>query len=361
VSDADNDSRANPADIRFRHVYSDGFAAVLSELRISVLVSTYQSGKLVVVRAWKGQGSTLLRSFEQPMGLAVDGRRLAIGTRSQVWFFRDAPDIAPQLEPRGCHDACYLPRSSHVTGDIRGHEIAWAGSELWIVNTRFSCLCTLHPDYSFVPRWRPPFVSALAAEDRCHLNGLAIADGRPRLVTVLGATDTPEGWRPTKVDGGCLIDVASGAVVARGLCMPHSPRLHDRRPWLLDSGTGRVLVVDPQTGGAETVAELPGYTRGLAFHDRFAFVGLSKIRETSTFGGLPIAERLGNLKCGVWILEVRTGEIVGFLEFADGVEEILDVQVLPGLSFPAVIGFQRETIHGAFVIPREGVDGRSGG
>jgi uncharacterized protein (TIGR03032 family) len=354
VSDA-ADAGSNPVEPRFRHVYSESFAAIVHELRITVLVSTYQSGKLVVVRVWQGQVSTLLRSFEQPMGLAVDGHRLAIGTRSQVWFFRDAPEIAPQLEPLGRHDACFLPRSSHVTGDIRGHEIAWAGGELWIVNTRFSCLCTLDPEYSFVPRWRPPFVSALAAEDRCHLNGLALADGRPRFVTVLGATDAPEGWRPTKVDGGCLIDVSSGAVVARGLCMPHSPRLHDGRPWLLDSGKGRVLVVDPRTGGVETVADLPGYTRGLAFQDCFAFVGLSKIRETSTFGGLPIAERLGNLKCGVWILDLRTGGTAGFLEFADGVEEIFDVQVLPGLCFPTVIGFQKETIHGAFVIPREGV------
>ena len=90
-----------------------------------------------------------------------------------------APDIAPRVEPAGQHDACYLPRSCHVTGNIGVHELAWAGDELWVVNTRFSCLCTLDPDYSFVPRWRPPFVSALAAEDRCHLNGLAVADGGP--------------------------------------------------------------------------------------------------------------------------------------------------------------------------------------
>ena len=153
-------------------------------------MSTYQANKLLVARAAGGGLSTLVRTFDRPMGLAADGRRLALGTRDQVWFLRNAPDIAPRVEPAGQHDACFLPRSCHVTGDIGVHELAWAGDELWVVNTRFSCLCTLHPDYSFVPRWRPPFVTALAAEDRCHLNGLAMVDGRPRYVTALGETDT---------------------------------------------------------------------------------------------------------------------------------------------------------------------------
>ena len=138
--------------------------------------------------------------------------RLAIGTRKEVWFLRNAPDIAPQVEPVGQHDACFLPRSSHVTGDIGIHEIAWAGDELWIVSTRFSCLATLSPDYSFVPRWRPPFISALAAEDRCHLNGLAMVDGQPKYVTALGTTDTRDGWRADKPHGGCIIDIPVGRV-----------------------------------------------------------------------------------------------------------------------------------------------------
>src|SRR5205823_14322821 len=176
--------------------------------------------------------SMLARTFAQPMGLAVDARRLTLGTRTQIWALRNAPDIAPRIEPAGQHDACYLPRSCHVTGDIRGHEIAWAGEELWIVNTRFSCLSSLHPDYSFVPRWRPPFITALAAEDRCHLNGLALVPGErgestPRYVTALGESDTRDGWRPGKAHGGCLIDVPSGETAARGLSMPRSPGLHD--------------------------------------------------------------------------------------------------------------------------------------
>jgi uncharacterized protein (TIGR03032 family) len=344
-------STLGQAEIPFRYVHTMGFPALLEALSASLCVSTYQAGKLVVVRAAAGRLSTLLRNFEQAMGLAVDPRRLAVGTRTMVWFLRNAPDIAPQLEPPGRHDSCFLPRSCHVTGDIRVHEIAWGGERLWLVNTRFSCLCTVHPDYSFVPRWRPPFVTALTGEDRCHLNGLAMVDGRPKYVTALGETDTPEGWRPNKVNGGCLIDVASGQVVTRGLAMPHSPRVLDSRLWVLDSGTGRVLVVDPSNGKSVPVAELPGYPRGLAFCGRYAFVGLSKIRETAMFGGLPLAERRHELKCGVWVLDTHSGQVVEFLEFEKGVEEIFDVQVLSGLRFPAVIGFDREPIQNTFIVP----------
>src|SRR5439155_4277799 len=260
------------------HRQSHGFVALLHQLQASLLVTTYQANKLLVVRAAGAGLSTLVRTFDQPMGLTADARRLTIGTRTQVWELRNAPDIAPRVEPAGAHEACFLPRSCHVTGDIRVHELAWVGDDLWAVNTRFSCLCTLHPDYSFVPRWRPPFITALTAEDSCHLNGLALVDGTIKYVTALGETNTAGGWRANKPKGGCLLDVPTGEVVTRGLSMPHSPRLHDRRLWLLESGTGQVVLVDPATGRRRTVAALPGFTRGLALCGPYAFVGLSKIR-----------------------------------------------------------------------------------
>jgi hypothetical protein len=345
----------------------------LHELRASLLVSTYQANKLLVVRA-AGEGlSTLVRTFDKPMGLAVDAYRLALRTRHQIWFLRNAPDLAPRVEPAGVHDACFLPRSCHVTGDIAVHEMAWAGEELWVVNTRFSCLCTPHPDYSFVPRWRPPFVTALAAADRCHLNGLALVDGRPKYVTALGETDTPGGWRPTKPHGGCVIDVESNEVIARRLSMPHSPRWDVRSDpihrvsadrmnavttnngglWLLESGTGRLVLLDPATGRGQVVAELPGFARGLALAGPYAFIGLSKIRATSAMDGVPLARRRGELKCGVAVVDLRSGRPVGLLEFQSAVEEIFDVQLLPGLRFPEVVGFQKEAIQHTFVVPTE--------
>ena len=336
---------------------SDSFVDLLRQLSASLLVTTYQAQQLLVARATADGISLLVRTFDKPMGLAVDGRRLALGCRDRIWLLRNAPDIAAQLEPAGTHDACFLPRSCHVTGDIAGHELAWAGDELWLVNTRFSCLCTLDPAYSFVPRWRPPFVTALAAEDRCHLNGLALAaDERggltPRYATALGATDTPGGWRADKAQGGCLLDVPSGEVLSRGLCMPHSPRLHQGRLWLLESGSGRLLQLDAATGRPQPVAEpLPGYARGLALCGPYAFVGLSKIRSTSALDGVPLAQRRAELKCGVAVVDCRRGQMIGGLEFQSAVEEIFDVQLLPGVRFPEVVGFQKDTVQHTFVVP----------
>ena len=321
-----------------RHEYTHTLPALLSQLGVSLLVSTYQAGKVVSVGVAQGELALSYHNFERAMGLAVKPDKIAVGARAQVWFLKSAPDLAGRVEPTGQHDACFLTRSSHFTGEIQAHELAWAGDELWLVNTAFGCLCTLDDRHSFVPRWRPPFISSLAAEDRCHLNGLAMTEGQPKYVTALAQTDTPQGWRPNKATSGCLIDVASGETVARGFAMPHSPRMHGGRVWLLHSGAGQLVQVDPARGHVQTVTELPGYTRGLALYDHFAFVGLSKIRETATFGGMPIADRRPELKCGVGVVDLTTGRLIAHLEFVTGVEEIFDVQVVQGARCPVLSG-----------------------
>jgi uncharacterized protein (TIGR03032 family) len=321
-----------------RHEYTRSLPPLLSRLGVSLLVSTYQAGKVAAVGTHQGELTLSYHNFERAMGLAVKPDAVAVAARAQVWLLHAAPELAARVEPAGRHDACFLTRSSHFTGEVQAHELAWAGGELWLVNTAFGCLCTLDGRHSFVPRWRPPFLTALAPDDRCHLNGLAIADGAPRYVTALAETDAPQGWRADKVHSGCLIDVASGETVARGFAMPHSPRVHGGRVWVLNSGAGQLVAVDPASGRAEAVTELPGYTRGLALYDRFAFVGLSKIRETSTFGGMPIAARRSELKCGVGVVDLVTGRLAAHLEFVTGVEEIFDVQVVPGVRCLALSG-----------------------
>jgi uncharacterized protein (TIGR03032 family) len=263
------------------------------------------------------------------------------------------PAVAARLEPAGKHDACFVPRRVHVTGDIRIHEIAFAGGELWIVNTRFSALCTLDGDSSFVPRWRPPFVSHLAAEDRCHLNGMAVVDDRVRYVTALGATNTAGGWRENKAGGGVLLDVDSGEIILRGLSMPHSPRLHDGRFYLLESGKGTLAWADLRSGTVETIAELPGFTRGLALAGPFAFVGLSQVRETNVFGGIPLTERVPERQCGVWAIDLRSGAVAGFLRFEGDVREIFDVQLLPGIRYPELLELDAPLVATSFSVPDE--------
>lgn len=363
----------------FRYIHSTSFVDLLALHGISLFVSTYQAGRLMVIQAQPpttseevAQGdrppshtqklSTLLRNFSQLMGIAITPHRLAIGTRNQIHFFRNVPACVAPSSPSAPiapveaddaplipHDACYTPRHSIITGDIRVHELAWVRDQLWAVNTRFSCLCTLDPDYSFVPQWRPPFITEISEGDRCHLNGFALVNGQPKYATVFARTNSPQGWRSHKVDGGCILDIPTGDVVTTGLSMPHSPRVYDGQLWVLNSGRGQLITVNPTNGEQTVVAELPGFTRGLAFYGRYAIVGLSQVREKETFGGLPLDERSEPLKCGLWAIDIKTGETVAFLEFQEGCSELFDIQVLASAQQPLVLGFQKEDINQLFV------------
>lgn len=318
-----------------RSVHTPAVPELLRQLGASLLVSTYQSGHVIVVRH-DGEGlNTHFRSFPSPMGMAIDRNLLALGTKTGVWVYQNQPSVTGRLQPPGKHDACFMPRTHHVTGDIRVHDLAFSNGELWIVNTRFSCLSTLDGVHSFVPRWRPGFVSALAPEDRCHLNGLALVDGDVRYVSALGTTDTAGGWREDKADGGVVIDVPTGEIVAAGLSMPHSPRWYRGKLWILESGHGSIATIDPETGDVETIAHLPGFTRGIAFAGKYAFIGLSQVRE-HLFGGLPLTEHLQERVCGVWVVDIEEGTIAGFLRFEGDVQEIYDVQ-LTAARFPEFV------------------------
>ena len=339
-------------DAALHSVHTSNLPDLFAKLHISLVVSTYQAGKVIVVRNDRGVLNTHFRSFDKPMGIAVDPCRLTVGGSNTVWDYRNVPAVAQKLEPVGRHDACYLPRRLHVTGDIDIHEMAYdRHNDLWVVNTRFGCLCTLDADHSFSPRWRPPFVSALAPEDRCHLNGLGMVEGRPKYVTALGETDTPGGWRANKASGGILVDVETHETVLRGLSMPHSPRWYQGRLWLLESGQGTLAVVDLQRGTWQTVAQVPGFTRGLDFVGPLAFIGLSQVRETAVFSGIPLVERLKERTCGVWVVHLETGQTVGFLRFDAGVQEIFAVQVLPGVCFPEVLEWGDERLAHSYVLP----------
>lgn len=334
----------------FRYTYSEGLGELMEQLDITLLVTTYQAGKLCTFRSQQGKIGMLPRTFKKAMGVAADTRRMAIATQHEIWFLQNETVIAPKVEPKDTYDACYIPRRSHVTSNIDLHEIAWGGEQLWLVNTLFSCLATIENRSSFVPRWHPPFISALSRHDRCHLNGLAMQDGMPAYVTMFADTDTPQGWREHKLEGGIVMHVGSGEIVARGLSMPHSPRLHGGRLWVLDSGNGRLVYVDARSGRAETVVQFDSYPRGLAFCGCFAFVGLSKVREKRVFGGVPIADSDVERHCGVVVVDLRRGEIIGKLEFERSVEEIFDVQTLEGIRYPTIIGFDQDTIERAALI-----------
>ena len=337
----------------FRSVHTKNFSNILQQLNISLIVSTYQAGKVILLRGDGDKLNTHFRLFHKPMGMAVNNTRLAIGTAYQVVELYNMPAVAQKLEPVGKHDACYIPRNIHITGDIDIHEMAWGKDELWVVNTRFSCLCTINTAYSFVPRWRPPFITGLGMEDRCHLNGLGLVDEHPKYATALGKTNTPQGWRENKANGGILMDVASNEIICQGLSMPHSPRWYNDQLWVLESGHGSLAKVDLQTGKWSTVVTLPGFTRGLAFYGPLAFIGLSQVRETAIFSGIPLTEKQTERNCGIWVVNIQTGETVAFLRFEGAVQEIFAVGVMPNICFPEILEGDEERLSLSYALPED--------
>lgn len=339
---------------RLEMMGSRQFNAWLAEMNVSLAFTTYQTAKVFMVglKPPEGRLSIFERTFNRCMGMCTADGSLYMSSLYQLWRFENALKAGQAYQG---YDRLFVPVNGHTTGDLDIHDIAIDGKgRVIFVNTLFSCLATLAPDASFAPLWQPPFVSKLAAEDRCHLNGLAMDAGKPRYVTAVAETDVADGWRDRRIDGGCVIDVEANAVVARGLSMPHSPRLHQGKLWLLNSGTGEIGTIDLERGRFEPVAFCPGYLRGLSFVGDYAVVGLSKPRENKTFSGLPLDEALAkrgaSAQCALQVIDLRSGDAVHWLRIEGIVEELYDVVVLAGVRRPMVLGFKSDEIRRTLIV-----------
>ncbi len=323
------------------------FTAWLAQQRVSLAFTTYQTGKLFFVGLQPDAKLSIFeRTFNRCMGLWSDGQTLWMSSLYQLWRFENA--LQPGQLANG-YDRLYVPRVGYTTGDLDIHDIAvdHTGRAVF-ANTLFGCLATVSERESFVPLWQPPFLSKLAAEDRCHLNGLAMDNAKPRYVTTVSQSDVADGWRDRRRDGGCVIDIQTGETICSGLSMPHSPRVYRDRLWLLDSGTGFFGCVDIQSGQFEPITFLPGYLRGLAFVGDYAIVGLSKPRENRTFTGLALDDNLATrdaqARCGLYVIDLRTGDTVHWLRIEGIVSELYDVVILPDGVRPMALGFKTDEI-----------------
>ena len=335
---------------------SGEFPHWLAAQNLSVAFTTYQTNRLFFISTQThGRLKLHERLFDKPMGLYGDGERLYMSTRYQLWQFEN---LLGEGETYRTCDRLYTPRITYTTGDLNVHDLVLdnAGNVVF-VNTDFSCLATLDPNYSFVPLWQPPFISKLVAEDRCHLNGLAMVEGQPKYVTACSATDTAAGWRHHRRDGGVVIDVENHEIIATGLSMPHSPRWYDGKLWLLNSGTGELGYIDIDKGQFVPIAFCPGFVRGLAFWQNYAVVGLSKLR-SGHFTGLALEERLsqqGNIAhCGVMVIDLNTGEICHWLHIGNTIEELFDIVILPGVRQPEALGLQGDDVQRLVRFPNSG-------
>ncbi len=327
----------------FSCTHSPNLPELLRQLNCTIALSTYQAGKVIFISAKNDHKLTQLpRHFAKPMGIALSGNKMAIACLDEVLVLANSPQLAAHYpKSPNTYDALYMPRACYYTGQIDIHDLDYGlNDQLFAVNTSFSCIIKIDDNYSFTPIWQPSFITNLASEDRCHLNGMALLNGRPKYVTAFHNSDTPQGWRERVVDGGIVIDVDSGEIIARDLPMPHSPRLFDDELFLLLSATGELVKLDRNNGKYQRITQLNGFVRGLSKHGDYAFIGHSKLRKnSSTFAKLKFAEQA--TIAGVSVVHLPTGALVGEIRYQTSVDEIYDVQVLPNCIQPGILNTEK--------------------
>ena len=326
---------------------SRGFGNWLTRNRCSLAFTSYQTGQLFLVGMLpNGQVSFHQQNYVRAMGLHATPQRLYVGSLFQIWRLENV--LAPHERANEHFDRLYVPRNGQTTGDIDVHElnVDKAGRVIF-VNTKFSCLATMSLTHGFRPLWKPPFISRLAAEDRCHLNGLAMEDGSPAYVTAVSRSDMINGWRDRRHEGGVLIDVRDNRIVTDQLSMPHSPRLTADGIYLLDSGRGQIARVDPKSGEKTDIAFCPGFLRGLAIHNGYAIATVSLPRD-GAFAGLQLQDELkkrdGEPWCGICIVDLRSGDLVEWIRLNGAIKELFDVAVIPEVRCPMALGVQSADI-----------------
>ena len=324
---------------------SDGLVRHLAAQRAALMFSSYQSGLLYMLGHTATGGGHLHQSaMDKPMGIWVeDENAFTLSAGYQIMRFKNG--LEPEQRVNVQFDACYVARETHFTGELDAHDIGIGrdGQPIF-VNTRYNCLATTDPRHSFRELWRPSFISALVDEDRCHLNGLAMDDGEPAYVTAVSRSDTIDGWRDRRHDGGVIIDVRKNKVICEGLSMPHSPRLHNGELWVLNSGTGELGVVEGAAKGEGTFVPrvfCPGFARGLTIRNGFAYIGLSKPRY-KRFEGLALDQKLKDADsepwCGIQIIDLAKGTCAEWFRIDGAVKELFDVAVITGHACPMSIG-----------------------
>ncbi len=340
---------------------SGGLLARLVNHNISIAFSSYQSGLLYLIgRNREGGINVHQAAMPKPMGLCIEADgNLTMTAGFQIMRFENVLEEDQQINNQ--FDTCYVPRTVHVTGNLDAHDVGVdkQGRPVF-VNTRFNCLATVSSRHSFELLWKPPFISALVDEDRCHLNGLAMQDGRPRYVTAVSRSDTIDGWRDRRGDGGIVIDVESNEIICTGLSMPHSPRVHNDKLWLLNSGTGELGVVKTGSDGKgefEPRVFCPGFLRGLAFHGNLAFVGLSRPRY-KRFEGLELEQRLKDADseawCGIQIIDLTSGSCVDWFRIDGKIGELYDLEVILGVVTPMAVPPNSQEAAGLITFATEG-------
>ena len=317
--------------------YSNEFIKTLHKLDICLVFSTYQAGRLIFISSPTGKSlHKYAKNFRRPMGVAYDGKSLAVASRNYIEIFSRSDKLGRAYpQKKGFYDTLFVPQVKYYTGLADMHEIAFDKEEIYAVNTAFSCISAMSADRHFEPIWQPDFISELAPEDRCHLNGLIMQGGKPAYVTYFDSTDKHNGWRENGAATGVLYDCLNRKVLVDSLSMPHSPTLHDNKIFFLQSATGEVMQYDLQTNELTKIYTLSSFVRGMSVYEDYLIIGTSKIRPKSkSFGDLPVAK---TSICSIEIVNHKTKKRVGGLNYTDHISEIFELEVIPGIKSPLML------------------------
>jgi uncharacterized protein (TIGR03032 family) len=336
----------------FATAFSPQLPELLWQLQCSIAITTYQANKMVFISPVDIEKLTQLpRSFNGPMGISVQGNKMVLGCKDEVTVFENSVDLAKHYPNKpNTYDSLWLPRQTFYTGRVDMHDIAFGQDGIYAINTSFSCLCKINGTYNFIPVWQPPFISQLASEDRCHLNGLVMINDKPKYVTALGMTDTHQGWRDNITAGGILIDIETNEVILSGLAMPHSPKMYNKELYILLSAKGELVKADIANKTYSVIKKFDGFCRGLAFHGDYAFIAFSKLRKnSSTFAKLSFSETANF--AGIKIIHMPTGALVGEITYQSSVDEIYDIAVLPAMIRPNILNTSNDIYKYSLSIP----------
>jgi len=319
--------------------FSPQVPELLNKLNCSIALSTYQAGKVVIISPHPDNEhlTTLPRTFQKPMGIAIKDDRMAISLKDEVIVFQNSRELATFYpNKQNTYDSLWLPRTTYYTGLVDLHDIDFGDDGIYAINTSFSCICKIDGEFNFTPVWKPPFINEIIPGDLCHLNGMVVLNGKPKYVTALGTTNTPQGWKENIVHGGVLMDVEKNEIVLNGLSMPHSPKMYNNELYLLMSASGEFIKVNLETKSYQTLKKFEGFCRGLSFYKDFAFIGFSKLRKnSSTFAKLSFSDK-ANFS-GIKIIHMPTNAEVGEIIYETSVDEIYEVIVLENMIRPNIL------------------------
>ena len=344
LADAQGDAaatvHADGPDFDFSSASTDSFLRFLQQEHLSIAVSSYDCHRVIVFRSIGDEVDTLLVPAISVKGIAATEDSLTFANITELVTYRRCDEVLatsarPELEGA---DALYLPRSVHVTGDINAHDLAWGDAGLWLVNSRFNCLCTLDPMLGFKVRWQPFFKQTLDTASAGHLNGMAMHAGKPVFASCFAPV--ADNWRER--DGsrqdGAIIDVERNELILEGLFMPHSPRVHEGGLYVCNSGTGEVLRFDLRTRALRSVITLPCFTRGLRFYKHYMLVCCSQVRHSNAKSNNTLFEHFEENVAGLYIVDLHTEQVVAYTEFLGDVSQLYDIALIPNTLTPFIPG-----------------------